>query len=470
MSSVPCPAQLWYLPPGVVPPDVATEGAVRRLGVTSALVHETVTALDAARSRLGELSADTIVMSVQIALDSWRKPDDIVRTALLTHGPVITGYSRPLLEHAIDVMLPKFDDIGLRSLLSAELGSYWALDEFIRHDASTRRIARGPGRQFHVLAGGVPTVGIFSLICALLLKSPVIAKPSAHDALFPALFAQTLARVEPRLAGALAVLPWPGGSVELEQAAMAGAGAVVVYGSDATVADLRRRAPAGARFVGYGHRLSVAGVGREALGDEYVEATARRLAWDVALFDQQGCLSPQVAAVERGGQVEPKAFAERVAAELAALAVTFPRGALDPAEAAQIQSLRQTAAFQAAAGADVALWQSPDSTDWTVIYRAIAAGLSTCRNRVISVVSVDDLASELPRLCAGLPISTVGLAAWGPHLPDLIAALTPLATRICHLGTMGEPPVTWRHDGQTNLGPLVSWVDVEVWWPTRDAN
>jgi len=27
---------------------------------------------------------------------------------------------------------------------------------------------------------------------------------------------------------------------------------------------------------------------------------------------------------------------------------------------------------------------------------------------------------------------------------------------------MGEPPITWRHDGQTNLGPLVTWVDLEV--------
>ncbi|HEY8837069.1 MAG TPA: acyl-CoA reductase, partial [Dehalococcoidia bacterium] len=133
--------------------------------------------------------------------------------------------------------------------------------------------------------------------------------------------------------------------------------------------------------------------------------------WDVALFDQQGCLSPQFAAVECGGVIEPRAFAERLAGALASLAVRFPRGSLSPGEATHIQSLRDTARFQSSSGAVVALWESPDSTDWTVVYRDGRDGLQSCRNRFITIVPVTDLRRDMTRLCPGLPISTIGVAA-----------------------------------------------------------
>ena len=180
-----------------------------------------------------------------------------------------------------------------------ELGDPEVLDGFVESGGGVRRIVRGPGRQLHVLAGSVPTSGIFSMICALLVKSPVLVKTSKHDPLFPALFAQALADVEPRLAAAMAVLPWSGGDEAIERAAMSGAGAVVAYGSDATVEVLRCRVPTNSRFLGYGTKLSIAAITREALSVFDARTTASRAAWDVALFDQQGCLSPQVLFVER---------------------------------------------------------------------------------------------------------------------------------------------------------------------------
>src|SRR5262249_2576406 len=154
---------------------------------------------------------------------------DSARAMLLEHGPVLTGYSREALAYALDAMLPRFGADGLRTLLTDELGNPAVLDGFVQQ-GDVRRHARGPGRQFHAFAGSLPTVPVFSPICALLTKSPVLAKPSSSDQLLPALFAQTLSEVKPRLAGALAVLPWRGGEEELEREALAGAGAVVVYG------------------------------------------------------------------------------------------------------------------------------------------------------------------------------------------------------------------------------------------------
>jgi len=36
------------------------------------------------------------------------------------------------------------------------------------------------------------------------------------------------------------------------------------------------------------------------------------------------------------------------------------------------------------------------------------------------------------------------------------------ATRICPLGQMQNPPLTWRHDGRPALGDLITWTDFEL--------
>ena len=35
-------------------------------------------------------------------------------------------------------------------------------------------------------------------------------------------------------------------------------------------------------------------------------------------------------------------------------------------------------------------------------------------------------------------------------------------TRVCPLGQMQNPPLTWRHDGRPALGDLVTWTDWET--------
>jgi hypothetical protein len=35
-------------------------------------------------------------------------------------------------------------------------------------------------------------------------------------------------------------------------------------------------------------------------------------------------------------------------------------------------------------------------------------------------------------------------------------------TRVCPLGRMQEPPLTWRHDGRPALADLITWTDLEL--------
>jgi hypothetical protein len=71
--------------------------------------------------------------------------------------------------------------------------------------------------------------------------------------------------------------------------------------------------------VAYHHRASVALVGRAALTNSTLPSTALDVARAVSMFDQRGCVSPQVVWVEEGGEVSPNAMAEAVAHALEGL-------------------------------------------------------------------------------------------------------------------------------------------------------
>jgi hypothetical protein len=60
-------------------------------------------------------------------------------------------------------------------------------------------------------------------------------------------------------------------------------------------------------------------------------------------------------------------------------------------------------------------------------------------------------------------VSTVGIAVPEDKAQEIATQLARWgATRICPLGQMQNPPLTWRHDGRPALGDLVTWTDFET--------
>ena len=113
---------------------------------------------------------------------------------------------------------------------------------------------------------------------------------------------------------------------------------------------------------------------------------------------------------------------------------------------------------------DSRLWASPDSTAWTVVFEHDARFRISPLNRFVYVKPVPDAAAVLPGLdeIRG-KVSTVGVAAPPEKLRDLARQFARWgATRICPLGQMQNPPLTWRHDGRPPLADLVTWTDVEL--------
>jgi hypothetical protein len=307
-----------------------------------------------------------------------------------------------------------------------------------------------------LLGGALPTPTLLALLAPLVLRSPVLAKTSQHDPVTARVLAQALAAADPGLGECLEVVGFPGSDAVRMQALLA-ADCVVATGSDETIASLAARAAPPCRFVGYGHRVSVAALGPEALSGAALAQAARGLALDVALWDQLGCLSP--VSVFVAGSALP--VAEAIAAELGELAVRLPRGNLPREAAAAFAHARSEAEMRAAAARDVTLY---GDTSWTVVREADARPRPAPLHRFLRVHPVSGESALLKALVPfGPHLAGVALAGFGSATVAVCAALAALgASRICAPGRLQAPPLAWRHDGQPVLLPLARFTDIEL--------
>lgn len=389
--------------------------------------------------------------------------DDPLAVEALERLPGVAGISGPMAERVLAGMARDWTAGRLRALLRSEFTDPGVLDAF-RHGPVAGRIrAVGPRLGFHVSAGTVPGVSVTSLLRGLLVKSPVLLKPGRGDTVLPVLYARGLREEDPELAGALAVVYWPGGSAAVEQAVLEEADAVVVHGGNDTVRSLRDRSPMTSRLVAYRHRLSVGMVGRGALAGEGFARTAAAAALAVATFDQRGCVSPHAFYVERGGDRPPGEWAEELAGRLEGLEASLPSGPLLPEEASEIQQLRGTAELESAAGTDGAVHHGGSGAPWTVLVEPEPGFTPSCLGRVVRVHPVERLEEAVKSLePVRSHLQTVAVACRRKRrhgLAELLARLG--ATRICPLEDAPWPPAWWQHDGMGALRALVRWVDLE---------
>ena len=167
-------------------------------------------------------------------------------------------------------------------------------------------------------------------------------------------------------------------------------------------------------------------------------------------YGQRGCLSVQMLYVK--GDVE--AFCGKLAEALAA----WGRSSVAPSlsEAGGVRNERELARFRIANGAELKMWESIGSVDWTVISEdgpCLRAGPGSGFVRVAPMpdeISRDTLSPELEFLATAVvePLSDA-------EKLDVIAP-----PRICAAGKAQEPGIIWHPDGEMPLAGLVRWRDL----------
>lgn len=399
---------------------------------------------------------------------SWLDDQYPFRQAMLEEGPAATGFSVEVLRHGLDDFFRQLNEANLRALIEQDLGHIERLDRLVASESERRHgilaVATGPALMFHITAGTLPVPALMTVVLGLLIRASQFVKCATGAAFIPRLFAHSLYELDPKLGACLEMAQWRGGAGGFEELLLGEADCVTATGSDATIQALRRQLPPKTRFLAYGQRVSFGFVSREELTPPAAKQWAARAAHDVAAWDQLGCLSPHVIYVEREGKVSPEQWAEMLAAELARLEKSMPRGPAPLEVSAAIASRRAFYAMRAAASPDTRSWHSEGSTAWTVVFEADARFQLSCLHRFIYVKAVEHLEEALQGAdeLRG-KVSTVGVAASPPRLPEIAMRLAAWgASRVCPLGQMQRPPLTWRHDGRPALGDLIEWTQLEM--------
>lgn len=418
----------------------------------------------ASRAQLKSLPVAQIIEIIDRAVARLLDPQDPYRRDAERLLPLVTGFDAEMVRLALTDYLKTFRAPQLRRFVAEDFANPTLLDSFQPRPKGGWAKALGPDCLAHVWAGNVPGLPLWSLISGLLVKAGNIGKVASAEPLLAGWFARLLAEVEPRLADCLAVVWWPGGQVELERALFGQAQVVMAYGGNAALAQMRQQVPAHTRFLPHGHKLSLGMVAASALDAHQCLACARLAALDVVRYEQQGCYSPHVFFVARGGRVTPEDFAHYLAAELAALQQRFPRRTLSLEDSVSLAQWRQTQEFDAIASPSHTLIGDADAP-WSVAFsdgpRALAP---TALNRSISVVAVDHLGDVMDWLAPHASVlQSAAVAASPEELFALADALGQVGvTRICALGTMTAPEAGWHHDGRFSLLDLVQIVDLEA--------
>ncbi len=414
--------------------------------------------------RLRRRSLASIVECIDRTAQRLQDPADPVRRQAQAMIPAVTGYAPEMVDQILDHMVPDWRAPALERLLAAEFRDPGVLDGF-RRDAvrGTELHATGPDLTVHVLAGNVPGVAVTSVIRALLVKSPSLAKTAYREPILPVLFTRTLAEIDPELGECVAVCWWPGTAEAATRAALEHADTVLVYGGEDATRAARALTPDPSRVLEHGPRIGFGIIAREALSDTTgTLELAQTVARVTALFDQQGCVSPQLVYVEDGGGTPPRDFAALVARALEDLQPVLPPGALDAAEAAAIHAFRASAEFRSIGGQAVELFASAD-TSATVVFEADPTFAASPLNRVLRIKPVSSLDS-VPALVQPVRRYLQTAAVAGPA--DRTAALAPRlaeagVTRITTFQSMPFPPPFWHHDGRGPLRELVRWSERE---------
>lgn len=344
--------------------------------------------------------------------------------------PAITGFSAQMIAETLPLVFAPIGESVLTTAV-ANPGGAWA-----------RRVAI-------VAAGNVLGVAIAKTALALVAGVACFVKTGSGEPLLSALFARALDEESAALGAAHAVAWWPGGSVALERVLAGAVDAMIAYGSDASVAALGvLGAP---HFVGHGHRLSAAVVRLGAGGS--TSDLAARAARDVALYDQQGCLSPQTI-FTLSGDVAADEFATALAAALADLAERLPRGRVDQGTHVAIRRLRDECEWRAIRGERVDVLADPEGTAWTVIRDATLGWRANPLHRSVIVHALDESAALTAALVpVASRLESIGVAPWPDReITEIVASLR--VPRITALGTMQSPGLDWRQGGLDPLAGL----------------
>lgn len=408
------------------------------------------------KTLLRDLSARAILSSIADATERWIDADFPPRVRATAAIERRLNYTIPVIDYALQRMFVGLREDVLEAAIAGELGSLAALDGFVARPGRPDAFARGVDRVAIISSDTTIGVAIVPAIYALCAKCDVTVKDRSDDLV--AAFFSTLADERPEFRDAARAQAWTGGTDPAERAILGAADTVVAFGDDDAMRAIRTHVRPDARFVPFGHRVSIGFVDVATVRDDALAVVLDGIARDTLLYDGEGCLS--LHALFLAGDTSAVArFTADLAAVFERVAVEFPAGPLDAQRAAAVAAYRNLAAFRAAGGrgavfaidggrAVIALDPSRDEPP-PLLPRVLP---------VYPVAGTDDVARYARE--KRLPVMALGVADPADSAALGLAQSTG-AVRITPLGEMQSPPPGGHHGGSPRIADFVRWIDRE---------
>ena len=324
-------------------------------------------------------------------------------------GTPMPGFSAATVARGLDDFFGRFTPENFQALLLQDLGE--GMVETNSQEASihvspvtdhprpvTRHFWRGPQLLVHIAAGNIPNPALMSLTLGLLTRSAQFMKCASGASLLPRLFAHSIYEADHKLGACLELAEWPGGQAELEAA---------LFGEADCRDGHRQRRNAGGHPLARCRRtcvsLATASGSASAWSPGKLCATRRLRNW-LRAWRTMWLLGTKTAVFRRTSFTWRNAarwnrtnLRQLLAVELMNREAAEPRGRISVEEAAAIASRRAIYETLAAHRGDVKIWQSRNSTAWTVVFEHEARFHFSPLNRFIFVKPVPDLAAVFAR-------------------------------------------------------------------------
>ncbi|HEX4181408.1 MAG TPA: acyl-CoA reductase [Caulobacteraceae bacterium] len=160
-------------------------------------------------------------------------------------------------------------------------------------------------RALHIVAGNSPMVSVNTVIKNAILRSDAIIKAPSNDPFTALAIAQTMVDMVPDhpLTKHLSVAYWRGGDVALEEKLYQphNVEKIVAWGGFSSIKHVTRYIQPGLELISLDPKRSVSVVGKEAFeSDELMRTAAQRLAADIGVMNQVGCVNSRISYVMSG--------------------------------------------------------------------------------------------------------------------------------------------------------------------------
>lgn len=394
---------------------------------------------------------------------AWSDPLFEPRRKALEILPAVTGFSPEMVRLGLDVLARDLlSPAALQKKVSTELqGIPGPLGSGFRYDHSngTALQWRPLGVVLHVLAGNVFLGSIGSLLEGLLTGNVNILKMSSDETVFLPLFLESLAALDERgiFSRRIAALSFPSSATEVVAAFKNESDGIVVWGGEHAVRGWRDGLPASCRFVVFGPKYSLAVVTAAGLTEQGASETARRIASELAIWDQNACTAPQVCYVE--GRSNAKELVKELGMALAAQQTALPAGAIDFQTASEIRKIRGLQEVRQALGSGE-LTASAIGLQYTAYLDDALDPEASPLHRTLRIVPFErkeDVCQAIRPI--GPQLQTLGLLAGAQEELGIRETLADLGgLRLLPLGKMAGGEADDPHDGAYDLPQLLKLV------------